>query len=192
MEKPIIFSAPMVRAILEDRKTQTRRVIVSDRSRPRCSANPASGRLVYHDGAAWDASALQEFQGGNSLMKAISKCPYGIPGSRLWVREKFRIGQGQKILYHDSQSRWAEGMRWKSSIHMPRSASRLTLEITAVRVERLHAISEDDAKAEGVQGIGAFRELYSCLWDEINAKRGHPWESNPWIWVLTFKRLEKA
>jgi hypothetical protein len=188
----------MVRAIIEGSKTQTRRVIVSDRSRPRCSANPASGRLVYHDGAAWDASALQEFQGGNSLMKAISKCPYGIPGSRLWVREKFRIGQGQKILYHDSQSRWAEGMRWKSSIHMPRSASRLTLEITAVRVERLHAISEDDAQAEGISErtrLPGHEPMYAMtfakLWDEINAKRGHPWSSNPWVWIIQFQKVEK-
>lgn len=141
-EHPILFSGEMVRAILDGRKTQTRRV-----------AKFAHGAFWDHGGwkpEVWVNGINWKTIDGNNEHLMPVRCPYGFIGDRLWVREKFRLGQGRKILYFDSDSRWAEGQGWKPSIHMPRAASRITLEIVSVRVERVQDISEEDARAEGV------------------------------------------
>lgn len=192
-ERPILFAGPMVRAILARTKTQTRRLMRPQPSR--VITLPVVGRY---------------FQ---------KPCPYGVPGDRLWVRETHlldppidgtwpsvgdtfasvddipdRYRTPEHVIYRAScewsgeqQARW----RWRPSIQMPRWASRLTLEVTDVRVQRLQDISEDDADAEGVhpcEGALTARLALAMLWDSINQKRA-PWASNPWVWAVTFRRL---
>lgn len=195
-DRPLLFSAPMVRALLEGRKTQTRRVLT-----PACDDPPACV-------ASGVVTALDE-----------NEMPYRWPrtvatGDRLWVREAFITGfnlddeyaspVGDKKAWYratDANLTWydpdtestLDNPPWRPSIHMPRWASRLTLTVTDVRVERLQDISEADAVAEGCKGFVSRdgedglspREEYRDLWDSINAKRA-PWDSNPWVMVLTF------
>lgn len=197
-ERPILFSAPMVRAILGAQKTVTRRVVKSDWSQ---SARPpletSSG--IFHFWCSGEHS-----------------CPYGRPGDRLWIRETlfindFRDGDVPESERADCEVFYrADGLpdlegeeeliRWRPSIHMPRWASRILLEITAVRVERLQDISQADAIAEGVLSCErdldpdgndySPYELFSALWVSIN---GHDnWAANPWVWVVEFKQVEVA
>ena len=212
-ERPILFSGEMVRAILDDRKTMTRRVI---------NQTPAGFRFdgFITDGTKDRGKAVfspsENFQydiTGN--IKVL--CPYGQPGDRLWVRETFcdRNNNGEQIkpLYRADGQEYEDGdgwhfeAKWKPSIFMPRRYSRITLEITNIHVERLQYISEEDAKREGVEsnfdegvvyygplnkGHADARIAFSWLWDSINAKRGYSWESNPWVWVVEFKRVLNA
>lgn len=184
-ERPILFSGPMVRAILEGRKTQTRRVVNHQ------SYFPANRQT-------WPLDA-----NGLGAPGAIS-CPYGNPGQRLWVRETWQPGPDDSVAYRASDD--MNHNQWKPSIFMPRWASRITLEVTDVRVERVQAISRLDIVAEGwphderqalqiaqvIAGLDdeviddASIEWFADLWDSINAKRGYSWESNPWVWVITF------
>lgn len=184
-ERPILFSGPMVRALLNGTKTQTRRVAMHTV----CGVRVA--RLAYDP--APDVRA----------------CPYGVPGDRLWVRETFAPFSTGGAVYRADKPRFSPdahevvGGSWHPSIHMPRWASRLMLRITDVRVERLQDISEADAKAEGVEPIQCepaslafgtwkarfrYRDAYRALWDSINGKRAE-WSSNPWVWVVAFERL---
>lgn len=189
-ERPIIFSGEMVRAILEGRKTQTRRVV-----------KPQPPLDEWGVSKPWQTDAF-EVNGRDY------RCPYGLPGDRLWVRETFSPD------YFDAQSRHAYRAdwtlesgefvpepKWTPSIHMPRWASRITLEVTDVRVERVQDISNSDIYAEGIlppdpdepgpydPDEGA-RSAFKDLWWSINAKRGYGWEKNPWVWVVEFKRVE--
>lgn len=187
-ERPILFSGPMVRAILDGTKTQTRRVAMHTV----CGVRVA--RLAYDP--APDVCA----------------CPYGVPGDRLWVRETFAPFSTGGAVYRADKPRFSPGAHevvggsWHPSIHMPRWASRITLAITSVRVQRLQDISGADALAEGVSldgarlghdididggvtaafAIGRYREL----WDIINAARGFGWDANPWVWVVEFRKVE--
>ena len=200
-ERPIIFSAPMVRAILSGAKTQTRRVM-----KVRCHSI-----CEGDDGKLWpwseDAELAEDFW---------HPCPFGQPGDRLWVRETWQaIGgneRARRILAEPDPSRgWIEYAatvpkgrepppRWRPSIHMPRWASRITLEITDVRVERLQDISGIDARREGVSvpayipedgaDLDYARRGFRRLWEEIHG--GGAWEKNPWVWVIEFKKLEQA
>jgi hypothetical protein len=182
-ERPILFNAPMVRAILNGSKTQTRRVVKG-----------MALLWLRPDGFTPEFTALPE----NGL------CPYGQPGDRLWVRETFqRFTDDGEILYKADPAGF-EAMneykrdecleaRWRPSIHMPRQLSRITLEITAVRVERLQEISEADAMAEGIPhsevsppDMGRF--TFRHLWESINGPGS--WDSNPWVWVIEFRRVE--
>lgn len=199
-ERPILFSAPMVRAILAGTKTQTRRAV---KLQPEAEHG---GEPYWFVGGyrAWTYRNTTDLlrKGGN-----VMPCPYGQTGDRLWVRESFcpiysqdpHYNGGRPIEY-DYQATYKHGDRlgdligvkkkWKPSIHMPRAASRITLEVTAVRVERLQDISEADALAEGVYTDPACPayDAYAQLWDEINGSDS--WEANPWVWVVEFKRLE--
>jgi hypothetical protein len=177
-EKPILFSTLMVQAILEGRKTQTRRVIKCD---------------FYVENDPPLTAYIPDYITGEPQPVKLP-CPYGQIGDRLWVRETFVYHHTGQLFYKtDIPVLCHKNWKWKPSIFMPRTASRITLEITDIRIERLQDISEEDCLSEGInyQGnaydtIGAF----SDLWDSINAKK-HPWQSNPWVWVIEFKRIEK-
>jgi hypothetical protein len=198
-ERPILFSAPMVRAILDGRKTMTRRLVKG--------APPAAGcaRWVIPQGKehkGW-AGALF-FQGGTPESRGLTdiRCPYGVPDDLLWVRETWAADApldqvraayedvmsgsfGASIYYRADGAHEGTGLEWKPSIHMFRWMSRITLRITSIRVERVQDISDDDALREGTQG----KRSFAALWDSINAKRGYGWESNPWVWVVSFERV---
>lgn len=168
-EKPIIFSTEMVRAILDGRKTQTRRVIKDKYIKSR-----------WHDAEGEHILAV---------------CPYEA-GDRLWVRETWVPSfHGLDCLYKadEASNELFPVNKWKPSIHMPRWASRINLKITEVRAERINDISTEDCMAEGLEQripYEGFRYRFRRLWDSINAKRGYSWESNPWVWVIEFKRAQ--
>lgn len=170
-ERPILFNGEMVRAILEGRKTQTRRVVkqldlIQD-------TDPPAFRDAYGD---WHPT--------------VSRSPYGQPGDRLWVRETWSLHDTDNPAYKAGASEGElEYYRWHPSIHMPRKFSRITLEVTGVRVERVQEITPEDAKAEGIEHLYAPRNAFANLWNSINAKRGYSWESNPWVWVVDFTRI---
>jgi len=208
-EHPILFSGEMVRAILDGRKTQTRRLV-------RLPPGYEHGEVYGYEGSYNGRHCLACDPGPS---RAIL-CPFGVPGDRLWVRETWRDGQyavGKEWDFDDRVGYRASfvgdpALKWKPSIHMPRWASRLTLEVVSVRVERLQDITEADAQAEGVDsgapwfppgqwsppdedprqvgyGRGNFAlQNFRALWEHINGKRA-PWASNPWVWVVTFKTL---
>jgi hypothetical protein len=221
-ERPILFSGPMVRAILAGRKTQTRRVV---KPQPR---RDGDGPLMWRTSPY---SAVGSFE-GRVPDEVLAQCPYGASGDRLWVRETWALlgdddgspitldglqcsaGEAWRLYRADTQpTKYGLDLlpggahfdgRWRPSIHMPRWASRLSLEVLSVRVERLQEISEEDAKAEGVQPIaievahlgevcggGALtaREQFGALWDTINGDRA-PWADNPWVWRVEFRRVE--
>jgi len=165
-ERPILFSGPMVRAILEGRKTQTRRIVKPQPLRDR-------GVMAFNDGE-----------------HPQMRCPYGKPGDRLWVRETWCPDvEPYTFRYKADGDEPLE--RWRPSIHIPRWASRITLEVVSVRVERLQNISEDDALAEGItlveRGTSPV-DQFNKLWESINGPGS--WEANPWVWVVEFKRIE--
>lgn len=202
-ERPILFSGEMVRAILDGRKTQTRRTLKNIIEGDNCTLvkKLSPQRINVRD------------------LRFLQFCHYGAVGDRLWVRETFCIGvrdSGEDVKIYkasvdDDTAKEFKGL-WKPSIFMPRWASRILLEITAIRVERLHEISEQDAIAEGIEcikwpdssvkhpsyttkspsgkrieSLGA-KCSYLSLWESINGRASL--ESNPWVWVVEFKRIE--
>jgi hypothetical protein len=199
-ERPILFSAPMVRAILDGRKTQTRRVI------KKIEKVPARYLGWKHNGWAF---YKDDFPAGG-MAACPFMCPYGVPGDRLWVRETWQGYRKTSYEYDEWASmespkdrhEWpfepaykADGKnfpdKWLPAIHMPREFSRITLEIKAVRVERLQDISERDCCAEGV-GSPVTRDLkrpkFQALWQSINGHQS--WDANPWVWVIKFERVK--
>lgn len=224
-ERPILFNGAMVRAILAGTKTQTRRVV---KTQPEAMSDDVQ-RVKGDDGFWWPATAARSMV---QTREMPSFCPYGAPGDRLWVRETWcsAYARGCWGTVYGADEAFVQGpqahpkgphfngdwkgpgpqvYRWKPSIHMPRWASRISLEVTEVRVQRLQDISEDDAQAEGVRpffevydGIGRdqcitsgeraedapYRASYACLWDEINGDRAL-WSANPWVWAVSFRRV---
>ena len=212
-ERPVLFSATMVRAILDGRKTQTRRII-----KPQPYIDEM-GNFCWNGenfGQDFNGPCIQAIASPipSSKTKRV-RCPYGKPGDRLWVRETFNH-DGEKYIYAADLNelgvqKWAA--QWKPSIHMPRSASRILLEITGVRVERLQDISEEDAIAEGISrvpfrpcdgwpicdgymvgkddgvtGLAAKASTaYKKLWESINGPGS--WDMNPFVWVVEFRRI---
>lgn len=188
-ERPILFSADMINAILDGRKTQTRRVIKKNFP------------FIEKNGNNGIQDAFAELQN----ISVVQRCPYGQPGDQLWVRETFAKetnidGSNPRIHYR------ADGevpFEWKPSIHMPRAASRIDLLITGVRVERLNDITRHDAAREGVctdlslpieqdpAWLNRRRfpeENFKALWEEINGS--HTWWRNPFVWVVSFERIK--
>lgn len=208
-ERPIPFKGPMIRAILESRKTQTRRVL----KHPEYYGCP-TGDCPH--------STQHECDQAMNDPSVIVDSPYGVPGDRLWVRETWQRSCDGKVLYKADDNKPEDVARkmWKPSIHMPRSISRITLEVTGVRVERLQDISESDAKLEGVHDIDGeridserwikasylsldgrsarfghsylqrHRAAFWDLWESINGEGS--WDANPWVWVVEFKRIAQA
>ncbi len=224
MDRPTLFSAPMVRALLAGTKTQTRRVV-----KPQPIPATTEVGTFHHpdddDGRGpryWSGGPDPENPGYSYIQPDWAiPCPYGQPGNRLWVRENFRPIYPQDLTYNNGQpieydyaATYKHGDRlgdflgikpkWKPSIHMPRAASRITLEITGVRVERLQDITADDSMAEGIVrlpdgGYAADTDgrhyhaasawySYGSLWEAINGPGS--WEANPWVWVVEFKRVK--
>lgn len=193
-ERPILFSAPMVRALLDGTKTQTRRVVKGLTDKMWIEATANGGFNVCYDGEPTCGTGVWEVA---EHAHPIS-CPYGQPGDRLWVREAWApraIDPECTAAAYRATDDECNGP-WKPSIHMPRWASRITLEITGVRVERLQDISSDDAAAEGWPGPDAQNSIrhaypiawYSHLWEQINGAGS--WAANPWVWVVEFKRIK--
>lgn len=228
-ERPILFSALMVRAILEGRKTQTRRVI---------KPQPCIDEM---NNFCWNGLNFGQGTGLQPHVQALASpipsirtkrvhCPYGAAGDRLWVRETFAQWHGQELFsgrpwpltayragrswingncpgYAQGETFWEapddkpEDVKWRPPIFMPRSASRILLEVTDVRVQRVQDIGEEDAIAEGIPDPAAVEESpaaddarndFRDLWDSINAKRGFGWKANPWVWAITFRRIETS
>lgn len=188
-EHPMIFNAESVRAILAGRKTMTRRVVKIPR------------------------------QADDGRQCIVPRCPYGQPGDRLWIREACRAEElsdgldGVRFLADDAfvpientqlaSDRWCELNSYRSGrgivvlpIHMPRWASRITLIITDIRAERLQDISRRDILAEGVGDVykasEQLRSMFVMTWDRINVARGYPFASNPWVFVVSFRRVDNA
>lgn len=196
-ERPILMSEPMVCAILDGRKTQTRRVVKITHRTPGLAA------------------CLEPFDPSEVRPKVAAElCPYGAPGDRLWVRETwaaphFFDGHAPSAITRDAHIHFAAsekrgGLLWRPSIHMPRWASRITLDVTGVRVERVQEISHEDAIAEGCAGhdwvasspyiagphtdAGELPdEEFQRLWSAINGPES--WAANPWVWVVEFRRI---
>lgn len=217
-ERPILFSAPMVRAILSGAKTQTRRVV---------KPQPIEDRL--HDHVERKYGLFTWWAGNRTFgIQHQARCPYGQPGERLWVRETWNVTHHSQLAPGENIAKSAEDCvrdnngfmpscaegvvyaadgvtshpvhgkaRWRPSIHMPRWASRITLEIVAVRVERLWDISEADCAKEGApfsySGFDPdeapdWRGWYRSIWEAVYGPDS--WVANPWVWVLTFRRVE--
>lgn len=212
-EKPILFSGALIPPIISEEKTVTRRVV---KPQPKLELHADIGVELWKTRNGWgnyEAMQLEieeEYRG------------YGAVGDQLWVRETWSYFGGDEYLYqrdrsnvvycadfhNDPRSREWQCPRWRPSIHMPRWASRLTLEIVSVSVERLQEITEEDARAEGVMSFdtdtmqdavraAAARgqksatavDYFRWKWDALNSARGYSWESDPWVWRIEFKKL---
>lgn len=206
-EYPIIFSTPMVQAILEGRKTMTRRVI---------KPQPNESGISYMKNAPlnWEEMYREDWcpwKWENEEGEIISKfSPYGQPGDMLWVRETY-LYTGSQIVFRadeDPENKWL--CKWNSPIFMPKAAARLWLEIVNVRVQRLEDITEEDAVKEGVESINvndhpykfknyhtnkfkcySAKHSFASLWVEINGLKKYAENPNPWVWVIEFRRIEK-
>jgi hypothetical protein len=221
-DRPILFSAPMVRALLAGTKTQTRRTVKRENA-------PSPGY-------SWAECMCAEIDPADVPCvvcdSRFGACPYGEAGDALWVRETHALvprtayaqSEGvqqtanpadpdQAAVYREGWERSAPG-KWRPSIHMPRWASRITLRVTSVRVERVQDLSEEDAGAEGIQSTrlplatatgttvyhagdwptpvcgDSARAAFARLWESINGAES--WEANPWVWVVGFERVESA
>jgi len=195
-ERPILFSGPMVLAILDGHKTQTRRVV-----KPQPPADHPFPQPCVNDGYWWNDS--KDDHDDVSFWPTYSTClpcPCGKPGDRLWVRETWcnypMAGHdGAAGLCYRATNGSVPPGSWKPSIHMPRWASRITLEITGVRVERLNEISRGDAMAEGCPHSNLAYGQNPCdwfheLWESINGPES--WAANPWVWAIEFRKVEVA
>lgn len=215
-ERPLLMSGPMVRALLSGAKTQTRRVVKPQPppDRNRCWVEYPHGKPM---------ALYKSFPDGGSARTGLCECPHGQPGDRLWVRETFLCAghaeRGRFVWAYRADGiedgkaagdavsplcRYPDTNTWRPSIFMPRLASRITLEITEVRVERLGDISGDDAKAEGVdcrtdlswEGSTGTPDFYAKgyqagfreIWESIHGKDS--WDLNPWTWAISFRRLD--
>lgn len=215
-ERPILFSAPMVCAILDGSKTQTRRIVRYPRSwlSPYAGGDKKLAFALFHTecvrSSFWNCGNPEG--GENHWQCGDERLPQNYQvGNRLWVKETFQLCEWFQDHWEPAKLRTccqsihkfyaADGvlpdqseLRWRPSIFMPRWASRITLEIISIRVERLHDISEEDARAEGVAFVPCYvssssplKQSYRDLWESIHGKGS--WSLNPWVWVLSFKTL---
>jgi hypothetical protein len=181
----IVFSTEMVKAILAGRKTQTRRVVKRQPKNADFTIGFYTLPMIDISGHKYQGDTRFGLSHGDDILWWC--CPYGAPGDKLWVAEEWLL-DNSRYFYKSDKHIWDDKNfdKWKSAESMPRCASRLTLEITDVRCERLQSISAEDCISEGCESIGKYIEL----WDKLNAKRGFDWESNPFVWVITFKQVK--
>lgn len=229
-EKPILFSGEMVRAIIGGRKSQTRRIVRIDDTPITAEATRAGKRQRGIPLGATNVRMLGSYlkcdaPPGSMTVSSRVECPHGEIGDRLWVRESFIHHPAEfcieaSVSFPSAPAETAyradyanpERCGWTPSIHMPRKLSRITLEITRVRAERLQDITEEDARAEGVScrtcghpidGLSendceCFHSVFArvhfkALWNRINGERpGCSWDANPWVWVLDFRVVGKV
>ena len=222
-ERGMIFNEYQVRALLDGNMTQTRRIM---KVQPSEGFAPMNMALETDYEAHWYTPGIVDKDGylqqakhdvfGVASDEEGYTCPFGAVGDRIWVRETFAAGLSTKstLAYRATHKRedledgFYDTIKWTPSIHMPRWASRITLEITGVRVERLQNISERDAEAEGIdmEALFAAQDCYDCiadhnmtgrptvtgafkyLWESIYGEES--WKANPWVWVISFKRVE--
>ncbi|HBQ9339447.1 TPA: hypothetical protein L9D42_004550 [Klebsiella pneumoniae] len=209
-ERGMIFNGEMVRAILDGRKTQTRRIM-----KPQPEPCPRGGHWWPSNVFKTMLHVEDEMQNGKGGWGGLvgDACPFGAVGDRIWVRETWASGLSTKstLAYRATHKRedledgFYDTIKWTPSIHMPRWASRILLEITDVRVERLNAISEEDARAEGIIDGGCLNcgepepcgcanpepdatDAFAYLWQSIYGQES--WNADPWVWVIEFKRVE--
>jgi len=212
-EVPVLFNGAMVRAIQDDRKTQTRRIV-----KPQPVGAVCAQRILYSNHAK-DIGKFAFFDRKDvaaARVVAHARSPLGKPGDRLWVRETWAWpGEEQVLYFADPWARkladeWKKDpnypqVKWKPSIHMPRRLARLFLDVLDVRIERLQDITDADAEAEGVRswaendenmqglrGMGIAtpdrpRFLFQCLWQRVYGAES--WAANPWVWVTTFRKV---
>ena len=189
--KPILFNTDMVRAILDEHKTVTRRVVKF--KYPHEAGSVKIGKSVQQ-GAAPELISYNP----SGRPTTVYTAPYQ-PGDVLWVHEMWAqvnesVGMGlktKKIIYRANYSDIeAEGWKWRPSIHMPREAARIFLRVTSVRVERLHGMTEDDVRCEGFENPGDFIRLWDNTIKPADRER-YGWAANPWVWVIKFERCEK-
>jgi len=205
--KPILFSTPMVQAILDGRKNMTRRVV---KPQPRPENSYFGGEVI----SSTDKNLIGCVGFCRSAL-AISDHDYARPkyqpGDVLWVRETWakpedvanyhfdpELKPGEHLMKADMTNPTDITIKWRPSIFMPKTAARIWLRVNDVRVERVQDITEEDAENEGISavhhlkgGYHSARENFSNLWDSLNAKRGYGWDTNPWVWVISFERCEK-
>ncbi|MEA3327796.1 MAG: hypothetical protein U9R53_10920, partial [Chloroflexota bacterium] len=200
-ERPILFNQSSIKAILEGRKTQTRRIIK---------------KQFIHILPMRIPNEWVTLDTTNPNHGSIIKCRFGDIGDHLWVRETWRVNKDFDNLkpslilvamnndvqgcidYRATQRGESFWGKWRPSIHMPRWASRISLEIIRIRVERAQNISLHDINAEGtphtldkgVRPFGTRREQFQRYWDSIYSKQGYGWDENPWVWIIEFKKLE--
>ncbi|MBB3220197.1 hypothetical protein FHS02_000984 [Massilia umbonata] len=202
-ERPILFSAAMVRALLAGTKTQTRRVVKPHR-------RDDAFVLLDHGGGWWPYRSEDGERPIVDNMEYALACPYGKRGDRLWVKETWAQPAGLDPEFTVYRADYpacvpagfnnlpaADEIKWKSSLFMPRAACRILLEVVSVRVERLNDCSEADARAEGTPGHGSIPghehsatslEHYRHIWESINGAGS--WDRNPWVWVVEFRRAQ--
>ncbi len=231
-ERPILFRGPMVRAILAGTKTQTRRIVKWRDLAPGLNLGFTGLQVYSYAPGLYTLESRSRYGWGWESRSGPTRCPYGDAGDRLWVRETFVQGydydgaQDRYLQYDDNgnelpmktwyratekEMRWVDddgwetNVPWRPSIHMPRTACRLVLEITSVRVERLSAISETDAQAEGCdpwedlagvqdvtvrERLHGYKRAYQHLWGQLHG--ADSWRANPWVWVIEFRVLASA
>lgn len=220
-ELPILFSTNMVRAVLEGRKTQTRRIVdTSKRGWDAQKMRLSFTQNITPDDCRFGNKAVQtEIVGFHAFFTGEGyeghqigvKCLYGQPGDVLWVRESFAKATiaGKEVYGYKSLEKYPSAIKYKPSIHMPKDAARIWLQVDEIRIERLQDISDEDAIAEGIQKYGPFGEFkgsahpnggamkfrayskattaFRDIWEEINGQES--WQTNPWVWVIKFKVL---
>jgi hypothetical protein len=213
-ERPVIMQTESVRSILSDLKTQTRRVM---------DLQPGNGNTPVIGEPLYKGCVVARWNGESEFDYYDCHCPKGKPGDRLWVKETWRLDDYnqepkiENVIYKADMPQQVlaevgDLIKWKSSMFMPRWASRLLLEITSIRAERLQTISEADAKAEGltfrkpnfecgyegfwghpdwphVECLSSPVKAYEKGWDSINKKRGFGWQQNPFVWAITFRKI---
>lgn len=215
-EHPILFSAPMILALLSGSKTQTRRAVKLPHANPLgewqpCTSGGAGSRTRAGESVA-EHPVIWHTRTGDTI-----PCPHGAVGDRLWVRERWKSHSTfehlpprdlpeSKVFYGADSGYSPDASRWRSSIHMPRWASRITLEIVGVRVQRLQDISGDDCWAEGIEELDGSlddadiyaaakrlgetahdpRPTFCVLWESIHGPGS--WDANPWVWAISFRR----